>query len=304
MNAPCKQKREFHKLTQFSSFRRMSSLECGATARHTLLSRNFSPWASVSGGPSVQREYLIRPPARRCDRPMPLLVLVHCFGCTAELEIAKFEAAADKFGMALLAPQGIGHSFNAPHCCGPARDRRLDDVGFIDASVHAARALLPVVADAIFVSGFSNGGFMASHLANGAGRTRWRAAAPVSGHEFAVRAASPMPVFIHHCAADSMVRFDGCCAPESGEPTCCCDIGTNRRTCVSVPALHKQWFELNRCTGSRAYTSGATGAKCVAGVGCAANATLCAHANGCYHQQWARDFPAATEIVAWFASIR
>ena len=39
-------------------------------------------------------------------------------------EIAKFEAAADKFGMALLAPQGIGHSFNAPHCCGPARDRR------------------------------------------------------------------------------------------------------------------------------------------------------------------------------------
>ena len=52
------------------------------------------------------------------------------------------------------------------------------------------------------------------------------------------------------------------------------------------------------------YTSGATGAKCVAGVGCAANATLCAHANGCYHQQWARDFPAATEIVAWFASIR
>ena len=86
--------------------------------------------------------------------------------------------------------------------------------------------------------------------------------------------------------------------------TCCCDIGTNRRTCVSVPALHKQWFELNRCTGSRTYTSGATGAKCVAGVGCAANATLCAHANGCYHQQWARDFPAATEIVAWFASIR
>ena len=84
----------------------MSSLECGATARHTLLSRNFSPWASVSGGPSVQREYLIRPPARRCNRPMPLLVLVHCFGCTAELEIAKFEAAADKFGMALLAPHG------------------------------------------------------------------------------------------------------------------------------------------------------------------------------------------------------
>ena len=88
-----------------------------------------------------------------------------------------------------------------------------------------------------------------------------------------------------------------------GQPTA---VATwpNRRTCVSVPALHKQWFELNRCTGSRTYTSGATGAKCVAGVGCAANATLCAHANGCYHQQWARDFPAATEIVAWFASIR
>ena len=102
-------------------------LECGATARHTLLSRNFSPWASVSGGPSVQREYLIRPPARRWTADA-LLVLIHCFGC-AELEIAKFEAAADKFGMALLAPQGIGHSFNAPHCCGPAgsppRRRRL-----------------------------------------------------------------------------------------------------------------------------------------------------------------------------------
>ena len=67
------------------------------------------------------------------------------------------------------------------------------------------------------------------------------------------------------------------------------------------PALHKQWFGSTGCI-PRTYTSSALGG--VAGVGCAANATLCAHANGCYHQQWARDFPAATEIVAWFASIR
>ena len=89
----------------------------------------------------------------------------HCFGCTAELEIAKFEAAADKFGMALLAPQGIGHSFNAPHCCGPARDRRLDDVGFIDRLIDVMADRYNVDMDRIYAVGFSNG----AALSNAAG---------------------------------------------------------------------------------------------------------------------------------------
>ena len=85
-----------------------------------------------------------------------------------------------------------------------------DDVAFADALATRAVETLPVRAGAIFASGFSNGGFMVSHLA-AVGRTQLRGVAPTAGHEYVVRAKRPTPVFIHHCAADTLVNPLGCC---------------------------------------------------------------------------------------------
>ena len=259
------------------------SLSCGQTTTVTLNSR----------------EYLLRPPVEPCrSTPLPLLVLIHCYGCDAALELNKYKEAADTHGFVLAAPEGYHNSWNAPHCCGPARETAQDDVGFIDSVVRHAATLLPIASDATFAAGFSNGGFMSSHLA-WSGTTRWAGISPSAGHEYAVNAERPLPVYIHHCAADDMVRIDGCCAADGG-PTCCCGIGAQRKTCVSTATLFEQWLVANRCTGREAALAGPAGAQCTTGTGCVANATFCVH-EGCFHQQWSRSFPAADAVVEFFA---
>ena len=303
------------------------------------------------------RSYILRAPLEPCrpsGAPLPLMVLIHCFGCDAASEIQKYSEAADAHGFVLAAPEGYQNSWNAPHCCGPAREEAYDDVGFIDAVVKHSGSLLPIAPDAIFAAGFSNGGFMSSHLA-WTGATRWAGLSPASGHEYSVNADRPMPVYMHHCGADIMVKMAGCCV-EDGAPTCCCGIGSQRKTCVSTASLfeqvapaptrtlapaptrtlapryhtpsrphphhspsphtthdptftlalaltatshREQWLAVNKCSGSQP-ALGPAGAQCTTGTGCAANATLCVHEQ-CYHQMWARSFPAADAVVEFFA---
>ena len=202
-----------------------ASPACGKTTTVTLGARGFILRAPLE-------------PCRPSGAPLPLMVLIHCFGCDAAAEIQKYSEAADAHGFVLAAPEGYQNSWNAPHCCGPARDEGYDDVGFIDAVVKHSGSLLPIAPDAIFAAGFSNGGFMSSHLA-WTGATRWAGISPASGHEYSVNADRPMPVYMHHCGEDIMVKMSGCCL-EDGAPTCCCGIGSQRKTCVPTASLFEQ----------------------------------------------------------------
>ena len=258
------------------------------------------------------REYVTYVPRGVCkgELALPLLLLFHGFGTQARSEIYKFARAADAHGFVLLAPEGTRRdhrpdaSWNAPSCCGEAMARRVDDVAFADALAARAVETLPVRKGAIFASGYSNGGFLVSHLA-AAGRTRLRGIAPTAGHEYDVRATRPTPVFIHHCAADTVVNPMGCCAGGAGGVeggACCCDIGRDRERCVSTKQLFHGWLKLNGCDRQPVpFEIRSGGATCHAGVGCAANTSLCMHAGGCYHRAWARHFSAADDIVAFFA---
>ena len=55
-------------------------------------------------------------------------------------------------------PDGLDRTWNAGACCGPARDRGVDDVGFLDALVAALRRD-DGVGD-VYAVGFSNGAMM------------------------------------------------------------------------------------------------------------------------------------------------
>ncbi len=264
---------------------------CGDTATHVLNGR----------------EYMIRLPAHSaCEAGLvlPLLILIHCYGGDAQSEINKALEAADRLGFVLAAPEGRGNSFNSPSCCGPARDENVDDVSFVDAIVAdmvGGSGGVPISRRAVFASGFSNGGFLTSHLASAA-RARLAAISTQAGHEYDVARTEPLPVYMHHCSLDTMVRPAGCCRL-AGTPssTCCCGIGLARPAdqCVSVASLHTTWMRINRCASSRE-EPGPDGSHCVVGVDCAANTTLCMHP-GCYHQQWSRRFRAASAVLEFFA---
>jgi poly(3-hydroxybutyrate) depolymerase len=267
------------------------TLECGAPVRRELHGRSYL--LRLPAGPACTSR----------SRSLPLGVLIHCFGCHAAMEVTKYAAEADARGMALVAPEGIASSFNAPHCCGEARRAGVDDVGFVDAVAAAAAAALAPWggASGIFLTGFSNGGFLASHLADpraSGSRTRWAAVAPVAGHEYAMHSREPLPVAVHHCINDGHVNASGCCAVADGPgSTCCC--GIEAHTCVSHQTLFEHWHRVNRCR-SWERAQGPGSASCLVGVGCEEETSLCMHDEGCYHSLWSRDFPATGAVLDFF----
>lgn len=187
----------------------------------------------------------------------------------------------------------------------------VDDVGFIDALVSDLVAEGLVAERSVFVTGFSNGGFMASFLADPSSqsRTRWAAVATAAGHEYTLRRASPLAMAMHHCAEDDMVNASGCCAQppgferngrslHGGASNCCC--GIEAATCVSVHELFATWTRINQCKSSKT-TWGAAGAQCTVGVRCAKPTSLCLYQH-CTHGQWSHDFPAVASILDLFSS--
>ena len=133
----------------------------------------------------LNRSYLLhRPPP--CDaRPTPMLIAVHCFGCSPQHELSKWRAVTDEIGFSVLAPQGFEQSWNAVHCCGEALKQGLDDVAFIRAAVSDASERAAAASDAFFMTGFSNGGFMASHTASSGAAWGWlRGVAAAAGYSY------------------------------------------------------------------------------------------------------------------------
>ena len=260
------------------------------------------------------RSYILRLPAsKQCSvkTAIPFVVVIHCYGCTAADELSKYVAEADARGFGLVAPVGIDQSFHAPHCCGTALQEQVDDVGFIDSIVATLVGERLAHPEQVSVAGFSNGGFMASHLVSAASksRTRWAAVATAAGHEYEIARAEPLPVAIHHCAEDRLVNASGCCRLRSrqhvggngihsaGSSTCCCHIAAER--CVSVQELFATWSTINRCASSKVVV-GPAGARCQVGVSCVRPTSLCLYEGGCFHQQWAREFPSTASMFELF----
>ena len=102
-----------------------------------------------SGG--LDRSYLIHLPSPLPAGPLPMVVVVHGGGGSAEgaHKQTGFNAYADRYGFIAVYPNGTGKSrplmramgkegfltWNAGTCCGYASENSVDDVGFIRAVV-------------------------------------------------------------------------------------------------------------------------------------------------------------------------
>ena len=90
----------------------------------------------------------------------PLVVVLHGAG-GAGIDMGTnlgWDALADREGLVVAYPDGLDRTWNAGACCGPARDRNVDDVGFLDALVALLRRD-DGVGD-VYAVGFSNGAMM------------------------------------------------------------------------------------------------------------------------------------------------
>ena len=168
----------------------------------------------VSAG---EREARLMLPATLGDNPLPLVVLLHGFGSSAD-ELDQYLGISRRVGsdrFALLLPEGTRswirmRFWNAtPACCDFFRSE-VDDAAYLRALVREVERIVAV--GRVYLIGYSNGGFMAHRLAcDGMSKLAGIAVLAGSSFERAERCngAAPVSVLQMHGDADLLVAYEG-----------------------------------------------------------------------------------------------
>lgn len=215
-----------------------------------------------------QREALVHVPTRfNGVRQLPVLLALHGGGGSASLMASDaygLRAKADEAGFIAVFPNGVGAlggtalaTWNAGHCCGSARDRQIDDVGYLRALVEHLQRRLPIDRQRIYATGMSNGGMMAHRLACDAADLVAGVAA-VAGTDNTVQCAPsrPVPVLHIHALDDTHVLYNGGAGPDAfPDPSKVTDF-------TSVPETVSRWTQRNGCSAVPQRVLAVPGAYC------------------------------------------
>lgn len=211
------------------------------------------------------------------DKPTPLIVALHGGGGDADIMssddfyglITKSEQAgfviAFPSGVSPLGAGGILATWNAGKCCGRARDKKVDDVGFIRAVVQRVAATANIDPNRVFAIGMSNGGMMAYRLACDAPDV-FRGIMSVAGTDNTddCHPARPVAILHIHARDDDKVLFDGGAGNAFRRNTGIVNDFT------SVPDTISKWVALDHAAEAPKRVLSAKGATCelhVAGSG-------------------------------------
>ena len=152
----------------------------------------------------IIRSFVIRAPRglTRGDTAVPVVLVLHGGGGNAANaeKMTGFTDLVERERIIVVYPEGTARrarvpllTWNAGHCCGHAMERRVDDVGFINALLDTLSARYPVDPARIYATGMSNGAMM-SHRLGRELSPRLAAIAPVVGALFGDEQAPASPV--------------------------------------------------------------------------------------------------------------
>ncbi|MBQ0958941.1 prolyl oligopeptidase family serine peptidase [Ideonella sp. 4Y11] len=220
------------------------------------------------------------PPGLPAGQAAPLVLALHGGGghaaFMADDERYGLSRQADRSGFVVAYPNGFSRlpggrfaTWNAGGCCGAARDRGSDDVGFIRAVVASVRERIAVDPARIFATGMSNGGMLAHRLACD-GADLFRAVAAVAGTDATRQCTPSRPVSVLHIHArdDTHVLFNGGAGPNAfRDRDAVMDF-------VSVPDTIARWTQRNRCSGPPRRILDRPGAVCEEHSDCAAGSRV------------------------------
>lgn len=199
----------------------------------------------------TDRQYLVHVPnGYDPEIPAPLVMSFHGGGGNMTIQATDeyygLISKSDKAGFIAVFPNGYSRlrngglaTWNAGNCCGTARDRAIDDVGFVRAVLDDVGRRTNVDPRRIFASGISNGAMMAYRLACEMSAT-FTAITAVAGTDNTMTCSPTRPVSILHIHArdDELVLFNGGAGRDSPIVT---DF-------VSVPASIAKWVRSNGCS--------------------------------------------------------
>jgi polyhydroxybutyrate depolymerase len=195
----------------------------------------------------LERAFRVYPPVGR-DGPLPLLFVLHGGGGSAGnmewLTANAFERIADRDGVLVVYPEGIGNSWNdgRQDLRAEAAQRGIDDVGFLRALPGELAATFAVDLSRVYSTGISNGGFMSFRLACDAADV-FAAVAPVTANLSAdvspqCMPARPISVAIVNGTEDPLVPWGG------GQVRV---LFTRRGEVLSTMATLERWREIDDC---------------------------------------------------------
>jgi polyhydroxybutyrate depolymerase len=200
----------------------------------------------------VDRYYIVHVPGKYDSKvATPLLLALHGGGGSMEYqssdEYYKQISKSDAEGFIVVFPNGYSRlksvqfaTWNAGKCCGDARDKESDDVGFIKEVVSLVSKQLNINQNKIFATGMSNGGMMSYRLACEIPGT-FKAIAAVAGTDNSLKCSPEKPISILHIHAkdDDHVLFNGGAGKVLNEAKV-----TNFS---SVPDTVSKWVKQNGC---------------------------------------------------------
>ena len=201
-----------------------------------------------------EREARLVLPATLGDNPLPLVVLLHGFGSSAD-ELDRYLGISRRVGsdrFALLLPEGTRswirmRFWNAtPACCDLFRSG-VDDAAYLRALVREVEQIVAV--RRVHLIGYSNGGFMAHRLACD-GMPKLAGIAVLAGSSFEQAelcdGAAPVSVLQMHGDEDRLVAYEGDPNPLLG-----------RGGFPGAEEAAARWAQRGGCDAEAAQTAGA-----------------------------------------------
>jgi polyhydroxybutyrate depolymerase len=238
----------------------------------------------------LRRSYLVHVPPQlnNTSRQVPLVLAFHGGGGDAAFMARNkhygLMAKADAAGFIVVfpggysqLPSGLFAAWNAGNCCGEARDRAVDDVGFARALIKRLQTTHSIDAKRVYAVGMSNGGMLAHRLACDAADV-FAAVASVAGTDNTKTCAPSRPIAVLHIHAkdDDHVLFEGGAGPASVRDA------SKVTAFTSVPRTVARWVERDRCEAKPTRSLDVAGAYCESYRGCAGQAevALCVSETG------------------------
>jgi len=223
----------------------------------------------------LSRKYRVHVP-RSYDpaSPTPVLIAFHGGGGNMRFQaddsnyglIAKSESA----GFIAVFPNGYSPfpggnlaTWNAGACCAAARDKNIDDVGFVRDVVANVQRQVNVDARRIYATGMSNGGMLSHRLACEMADV-FAGIAAVAGTDNTRHCAPSRPISVLeiHARNDDHVLFDGGAGPGAfRDPSKVNDF-------TSVPETISRWTRRNGCNTRPTRVLDRPGAYCERYAGC------------------------------------
>lgn len=197
----------------------------------------------------VEREYILHLPKNIGVEPLPLVMVFHGGGGTAE-QIkghTKFNELADKKNFIVVYPNSVDKNWNDGRI-GDKLPMDRDDVKFISMLLDTLIAKYQVNSKRIFSTGISNGGFFSFYLAYKLSN-RILGIAPVAANipdnlKDTWKTEFPVSLMLINGTKDPLVKFDG------GSVGFWEDDGGNRGKSISTSWTIKIWTENNSCQSS------------------------------------------------------